>query len=269
MKMSSTSDSTNWKISTRVRTELTEDVDLRKKNEGIYVRRDDQERKKKEFDNVYYRNHDLEEILDIKHLEGQAQQIVSEQMSYKQKVLSKVKNFEKTEIYGKLDFEIREVDEEKATKLKKSIWKKVFDFSEDRIYYLNSLTNQKLEQKPMGLMEEDEDMEKVVIGPENAARVIKDEWEEVPIDDGKYQHRPQKGDEGVDLREVERKILKPISSKLSNLRWGVEGQLRANAGQSQTTGVVGKNGAKRDETDETSRGESWGSANEESSECED
>lgn len=192
---------------------LTEDVDLRKKNEGIYVRRDDQERKKKEFDNVYYRNHDLEEILDMKHLEGQAKQIVSEQMTYQQKMLSKVKAFERSEIYGKLDLEIREIDQEKATELKKSIWKKVFDFSEDRIYYLNSLTNRKFEERPMGLLEDDDDMEKVIIGPENAARVIKDEWEEVPLDDGKYEHQPETGDRSPDLREREKQILKPVTSK--------------------------------------------------------
>ena len=194
---------------------LTPDVDLRKKNESIYVRRDDQEKKKKEFDNVYYRNHDLEEIVDMKHLEGDAREIVAEQMTFKEQVMHKVKEFEGSEIYGRLDLEMGAMDKEKAAELEASIWKKVFDFAEDKVYYLNSLTNQKFEERPVGLQEEDDQMEKVVIGPQNVARVIKDEWEEVPVyrPEGREEARAEEqgGDQDLYLREKE--VLKPLTSK--------------------------------------------------------
>jgi hypothetical protein len=177
------------------------------------VRRDDQEKKKKEFDNVYYKNHDLEEILDMKNLEGQAKDIVKQQMTYKEKVLHKVKDYEGSEIYGKLDLEIGEINQEKAQELKESIWKKVFDFVEDKIFYLNTLTNQKYEKRPMGLEEEDEEMEKVIIGPENVARIIKNEWEEVPVYNQDYEEEKVDQQQEKNLREIEKQILKPITSK--------------------------------------------------------
>jgi hypothetical protein len=187
---------------------------LRKKNSGIYVKRDDQEKKKKEFDNVYYRNHDLEEIMDMKDLEGQAKDILAQQMSYKQKMMEKVKDYEGSDIYGRLDLEIGEINQEKAQELKTSIWKKVFDFVEDKIFYLNTLTNVKYETRPMGLEEDDEQMEKVIIGPENVARIIKNEWEEVPVYDQDYEYKEEPKDNEKDLREIEKQILKPITSRV-------------------------------------------------------
>ena len=185
-------------------------MDLRK-NEGIYTKRDDHKKDQKEFDSIYYKTQDLEQIMDMKQLEGEAKKIVENKMSLKQKMLYNVKEFQNSEIYGKLDLEIDDINEEKAEELKNSIWKKVFDFSENKIYYMNSLTHKRFEKKPVGI-DEDDKMEKTVIGPENAARMITNEWTEVEINEVPYDESEYFKDKNKNSDFGEKDLLKKETS---------------------------------------------------------
>ena len=148
------------------------------------MKRDDHRTHKGDFDNVYYKTQDLEDIVNLDSLGQEAQAIIRQKMTHKQRIMEQVKDFKNSEIYGRLDMDLQELDEETAQNLKTSVWKKVFDFQQNTIYYQNSLTRKMFPTRPMGLTDQDEaQMEKIILGPDNSAPVLTNNWEVVEVNE--------------------------------------------------------------------------------------